>query len=263
VSVGRILFLSSSSALCALTVLVLVDPGLPLWPVGAALVAYLGIILGGVFNPRLAMFAPVVCRAPGGRLEVVLTFDDGPSPRTTPSVLAELARHGARATFFVLGAKVARHPEIVKAILAGGHEIGVHGQKHDRLLSLRHPRRIAAEIDQARATVQSITGHKPSLFRPPIGHVSPRTAVAARQLALTLVGWSVRARDGLCRTTPATVVKRVTGGLQPGAIVLLHDASENEDFQPAGVEALPQILAEATRRGLACVTLSEALSRRA
>lgn len=243
--------------------LVLVYPGLPVGLIGAALVAYVGIILGGVLSPRLAMFAPVVCRVPGGHLEVVLTFDDGPSPRTTPSVLAELARHNARATFFVLGAKVERHPEIVQAIVAGGHELGVHGQQHDRLLSLRHPRRIAADIDRARAIVQAITGHRPSLFRPPIGHISPRTAVAARQLELTLVGWSVRARDGLRQTTPATVVKRVTDGLEPGAIVLLHDASENEDFQPAGVEALPQILAEATRRGLACVTLSEALSKRA
>jgi peptidoglycan-N-acetylglucosamine deacetylase len=263
VSVGRILFLSSSAGAAALTALALMSPMLPAWPIGAALVAYLAIILTGVLTPRLAMFAPVVSRGTSGRPEIALTFDDGPSPRTTPKVLAELARHDARATFFVLGAKVERHPEIVRAIVAAGHELGVHGQQHDRLLSLRHSRRIEAEIEQARMTVQALTGRKPILFRPPVGHVSPRTAVASRKLGLTLVGWSIRARDGLRQTTAASVVKRVTAGLRPGAIVLLHDASEDEQFEPAGVAALPELLAEAGRRGLACVTLSEALSKRA
>jgi peptidoglycan/xylan/chitin deacetylase (PgdA/CDA1 family) len=263
VSVGRILFLSSSAGAAGLTVLALSSPDLPAWPIGAALLTYLAIIVTGVLTPRLAMFAPVLSRATSGRAEIALTFDDGPSPRTTPKVLAELARHGARATFFVLGAKVEQHPELLKAIAAAGHEIGVHGQRHDRLLSIRHPRRIQAEIEQARTTVEALTGSKPILFRPPVGHVSPRTAVATRRLALTLVGWSVRARDGLRQTTAASVVRRVSDGLRPGAIVLLHDASEDEQFEPAGVAALPELLTEAGRRGLACVTLSEALSRRA
>lgn len=262
-SLGRILFLSSSIGAGALTGLVLLSPSLPAWPIGAALIAYVAVILTGVLNPRLAMFAPVVSRGTSGRSEIALTFDDGPSPRTTPKILAELARHDARATFFVLGAKVERHPEILKAIAAAGHEIGVHGQEHDRLLSLRHPRRIEAEIEQVRTIVESITGRRPHLFRPPVGHVSPRTAVASRALGLTLVGWSIRARDGLRQTTAASVVRRVAAGLHPGAIVLLHDASEDEQFEPAGVAALPELLAEAARRGLACVTLSEAMSKRA
>lgn len=244
-----------------LTALGLAFPTLPVWPLGAALIAHLTIVLLGVLNPRLSMFASVVCSAASGRLEIALTFDDGPSPQTTPKVLAELARHDARATFFVLGDKAARHPELLRAITAAGHEIGVHGWAHDRLLSVRHPRRIMAEIDRARSVIHTITGFRPQLFRPPVGHVSPRTAVASRDLGLTLVGWSVRARDGLEHTTTSDVVKRVTGGLRPGAIVLLHDASEHERFEPAGVAALSEILGEATRRGLACVTLSEALSK--
>lgn len=261
-SVGRLLFFSSSGAACVLTALVLTFPSLPVWFLVAALVAHLTIVLLGVLSPRLSMFAKVVCSATSGRPEIALTFDDGPSPRTTPKVLAELARHDARATFFVLGDKAARQPELLRAIASAGHEIGVHGWAHDRLLSLRHPRRIMAEIDRARAVIHTITGFRPQLFRPPVGHVSPRTAAASRDLGLTLVGWSVRARDGLRHTTPADVVKRVTGGLRRGAILLLHDASEHEQFEPAGVAALSEILGEANRRGLACVTLSEALSKR-
>lgn len=260
-SVGKAIFLSSSIGASALGVMGIVSSSLPVWFVAAALLAYGAVILTGVLTPRLAMFAPVVCRGTSGRPEIVLTFDDGPSPLTTPRVLAELARCGARATFFVLGAKVERHPEILQAIVAAGHEIGIHGHAHDRMLSIRHPRRIEAELHRAGTVVASITGRTPHLFRPPVGHVSPRTAVACRQLGLTLVGWSVRALDGLRRTTAASVVERVTRGLSPGAIVLLHDASENEQFEPAGVAALPGILAEAARRGLACVTLSEALSK--
>jgi peptidoglycan/xylan/chitin deacetylase (PgdA/CDA1 family) len=128
------------------------------------------------------------------------------------------------------------------------------------MLSIRHPNRIVAELEHAKSIVKAITGQDPHLFRPPVGHVSPRTAVAARRLGLTLVGWNVRARDGLRGATVAAVLRRVVAGLAPGAIVLVHDASEHEQFEPAGVGALPQILAEAGRRGLACVTVSEALA---
>lgn len=240
--------------------MVLVSPNLPAWPTAAALAGYTTIILTGVMTPQLGMFAPVLCRTKSGRAEIALTFDDGPSPGSTPKVLAELARHDARATFFVLGEKVEQHPEILQAIHAAGHEIGLHGQQHDRLLSIRHPRRIASQLAQVQSLVQSVTGCTPHLFRPPVGHVSPRTAVAARRLGLTLVGWSVRGRDGLRRATAAAVATRVKRGLAPGSIVLLHDASEREQFEPAGVAALSEILAETSRRGLACVTLTEALS---
>jgi peptidoglycan/xylan/chitin deacetylase (PgdA/CDA1 family) len=259
-SLGRILFLSSSVALFVLSALALLYPAVALWPVLAAAAAYLGVILIGVMTPRLAMFAPVVCRAPSGRPEIALTFDDGPSPASTPKVLAELARHNARATFFVLGAKAEKHAEVLRAIAAAGHEIGLHGHEHDRFLSLRSPRRIEGELRRARSVVESLTGQVPRLFRPPIGHVSPRTAVAARRLDLALIGWNVRACDGLAGTTAAKVLRRVVAGLLPGAIVLLHDASEREQHEPASLAVLPQILAEAARRGLACVTVSQALS---
>jgi peptidoglycan-N-acetylglucosamine deacetylase len=257
-SLGRRLLLSSSAALCALAVGPML--GLTVWTLAVGLGLYLALLLAGVMNPRLAMFAPIVCHGDRRRPHVALTFDDGPSPLSTPKVLAELARHNVRATFFVLGEKAQRSPELLRSIHAAGHEIGLHGQAHDRLFSLRHPSRIVAELARAQSIVQAVTGQTPRLFRPPVGHVSPRTAVAARRLGLTIVGWNVRARDGLRSTTPASVVRRVVAGLAPGAIVLLHDASEHEQYQPAGALALPEILAEISRRGLACVTVSQALS---
>jgi len=231
------------------------------WVLAVALALYLAIVVAGVLNPRLSMFAAIVSRAVGNRPEIALTFDDGPSPLSTPKVLAELARHNARATFFVLGAKAEEHPDVLRAIHQAGHEIGLHGYQHDRLLSLRHPKRIVADLERGLSFIQTTTGRTPRLFRPPVGHTSPRTAEAARRLGLVIVGWSVRARDGLAGTTAAAVVRRVTSRLVPGAIVLLHDASERDRYEPAGVAALPQILLEVSKQGLVCVTVSEALSR--
>ncbi len=254
---GRGLLGAGTLVVASLTTVLLVT-GIVIPPTVSAIVVlgYAGIALAGVLFPRLAMFAPVVARLPGRRREIALTFDDGPDPTTTPMVLATLARFQARATFFVLGEKARAAPEVVRAIAAAGHAIGVHGDRHDRLLALRSPRRIREEIERAQAAVAQITGQTPRLFRPPVGLISPRTALAAKRLALVLLGWSVRGRDGLARAHPVAVERRVTRALRPGAIVLLHDAAERGGRVPAGVAALPAILAYAARAQLTCVPLS-------
>jgi peptidoglycan/xylan/chitin deacetylase (PgdA/CDA1 family) len=253
-SAGRSLFLVSTLVLVATAAVlaVLGARGLVLIALGG----YAVVLLAGVMIPQLAMFAPVILRLDSTHQEIALTFDDGPRPASTREVLATLARFDARATFFVLGEKVRAAPDVLREIADAGHEIGIHGDWHDRLLSLRNPRRIIADIERARDAVAAVIGKRPTLFRPPLGHVSPRTAVAAKRLGLTLVGWSVRSRDGLAGATADTVQRRVTAGLYPGAIILLHDAAERGEREPAGVAALPGILAEATRRGLRCVTIS-------
>jgi peptidoglycan/xylan/chitin deacetylase (PgdA/CDA1 family) len=163
------------------------------------------------------------------------------------------------ATFFVLGEKVRAAPEVLRAMAAAGHEIGTHGETHDRRLSLRSPDAIVAEIERSLRAVAAATGVRPSFFRPPMGHVSPRTAAAARRLGLKLVLWSVRARDGRASTTAEQATRRIIAGLRPGAIVLMHDAAERGDRVPVAATALPAILQETARRGLQCVTLSQLL----
>jgi Predicted xylanase/chitin deacetylase len=255
-SAGRILFFVSTLLLAA-TPAVLPVFGEPAIGLGlTVLCAYLVVLVAGVMSPQLAMFAPVVLGTDITRKEVALTFDDGPSPASTREVLATLARFDARATFFVLGERARAAPDVLRDIADAGHEIGIHGDGHDRLLSLRHPNRIVADIERAQAAVEAVTGKRPSLLRPPLGHISPRTAVAARRLGLTLVGWSVRGRDGFAGATSEAVCRRVIAGLTPGAIVLLHDAAERGEHAPSGVAALPGILEEAARRGLRCVSIS-------
>ena len=254
--------MSAGRSLFWVSTLVLVTAAAVLAVLGArwlgliALVGYAGVLLAGVMIPHLAMFAPVVLHLDRTRQEIALTFDDGPGSASTREVLAILARFEARATFFVLGEKVRHAPDVLREIAEAGHEIGIHGDWHDRLLSLRTPERIVADIERARDAVAAVIGRRPRLFRPPLGHVSPRTAVAVKRLGLTLVGWSVRARDGLAGATAESVQRRVAAGLLPGAIILLHDAAECGERVPAGVAALPGILAEAARRGLRSVPIS-------
>jgi peptidoglycan/xylan/chitin deacetylase (PgdA/CDA1 family) len=187
---------------------------------------------------------------------VALTFDDGPHPESTRRVLEVLAATRHRATFFVLGEKARRHPEVVREIHRAGHTLGIHGEVHDRLHSFRDARRVAREIAAAQAAVEACTGVRPEWFRPPLGHTSPSTMRGIRSAGVRLVGWSARGYDGLARRDARAVVRRIEAGLEEGAVVLLHDAAEHDDFEPAGVAALPEILALLDARGLTSVGLS-------
>jgi peptidoglycan/xylan/chitin deacetylase (PgdA/CDA1 family) len=213
----------------------------------------------GVVFPSLEIYGHVVFRGPAGRARIALTFDDGPHPVTTRRVLEALASTRHRATFFVLGEKVRRHPDVVREIHAAGHSLGIHGDRHDRLLSFRMPRSIRDEIGRARDAVEAATGTRPRFFRPPLGHTSLTTFLGARRAGVTLVGWSARGYDGIRRRSPEALVKRLGRSLTDGAIVMLHDAAEHDDFEPASVPALPRLLALLDERGLASVGLDALL----
>jgi peptidoglycan/xylan/chitin deacetylase (PgdA/CDA1 family) len=258
---GRMLLILFTSASLALAI-VLALAGLPLLFLAIAVpLIYVVSLVVGVMVPQLQMFAYSRSRAFSGRAEIALTFDDGPDPSTTPSILSILAAAGERATFFVLGAKAREAPQVLRAIAAAGHEIGIHGHTHDRFLSVRRPASIVDSVARAQAAVEAVTGHRPTLFRPPLGHVSPRTAKAAEAARLTLVAWSVRSRDGRASTSAEEVARRVLTHLRPGDIVLMHDAAEHGNRAPASIAALPGILEEIRRRGLRCVTVSRLLER--
>jgi peptidoglycan/xylan/chitin deacetylase (PgdA/CDA1 family) len=227
-------------------------------PVAVALSAlggYAALIGCGVAFLRLGMFVDVVWRGPREARGVALTFDDGPSPEHTPRVLDLLDEAGVKATFFVIGNKALAHPEIVRDIAARGHALGIHSMIHDRLLTLRSPRTVEDDLQASIAAVEGITGVRPTLFRPPVGLTSPRISRALEWFDLVVVGWSVRGLDGLAGARPERVAERVVPALKDGAIVLLHDCAERDDFRPASLAALPRILAAMASRDLPGVTL--------
>jgi peptidoglycan/xylan/chitin deacetylase (PgdA/CDA1 family) len=233
---------------------VLVGPP-PVWAAALALTLYLAALMAGVLSLRLREYVDAQLTAPAGKSGVALTFDDGPDPETTPRVLDALDAAGAKATFFVIGRKAERHPELVREILRRGHDVGLHSYAHDRLFAMRGPRRWRKDLKRGIRALEGITGARPRLFRPPIGHTNPHVAGVLRELGLRVVGWSLSARDGVAGSA-SRVAERVLGRVRDGDIVLLHDASERGDRTPAGVDALPAILRGLEQRGVALVALS-------
>jgi len=227
-------------------------PPLP-WAI-AAFVAYVVLVLLGVFWLRLRVFADALVRGPKGARGVVLTFDDGPDPKWTPRVLDALDAAGAKATFFVIRRKVEAHPDVAREIVKRGHAIGLHSYAHDRLFSLRSERRVLEDLERGIAAIDRAVGVRPFLFRPPIGHTNPIIARAADALDLTIVGWSVSGRDGV-RADAARVAALVKRGVRDGAIVLLHDAAERGDREPVAARALPEILRAIDAENLRVVPL--------
>jgi peptidoglycan/xylan/chitin deacetylase (PgdA/CDA1 family) len=256
----RLTFLGSAMGIGALALHAAADGEPVLAVIGGLSLGWGALATTGVVFPSLEIYGHVVFRGPPGGARVALTFDDGPHPVTTRRVLEALAPTRHRATFFVLGEKARRHPDVVREIHAGGHTFGIHGDCHDRFHSFRMPRSVRDGIGRASDAVEAATGVRPRFFRPPLGHTSLTTVQGARRAGVTLVGWSSRGYDGIRRRSPDAVVKRIRRTLTDGAIVMLHDASEHDDFEPASVRALPRLMALLDERGLASVGLDALLA---
>ena len=216
-------------------------------------VGYTAVFMAGVLFIRLRMFADALVRGPSDARGVALTFDDGPHEVHTRKVLEHLDDAKVKATFFVIGKKAEQMPELVREILARGHTVGLHSYAHERLFSLRSARAVKADLERGIAVLERVTGSRPELFRPPIGHTTPAIARVADELDLAVVGWSVSGIDGFAGAIPDLVEARVRAGLHHGAIVALHDAPERGEHQPAGVKALPHILKAIDALGLPVV----------
>lgn len=154
---------------------------------------------------------------------VALTFDDGPDPVSTPLILEELDRLGWRATFFMLGCMVERHPSVAAAVANAGHEVAVHGFTHGSHL-VRRRADLVDDVARATDAVALATGEDPRWFRPPYGNMALGTLAASRRAGLQTVLWTAWGRDWRAEATPQTVVADVQRQLQPGATVLLHDS---------------------------------------
>ena len=226
----------------------------------AALAAVAGAAVAGTaaFVPGSPAFGRAITRGPRDRPRAALTFDDGPGP-TTPAVLDALAEAGARATFFVLGRQAERHPELVRRIVADGHQLANHGYDHGVLI-FRGAGHVEDQLRRAERAAEDAAGAgaMSRVFRAPHGFRGPATALGARRAGYRMAAWTCGVFD-TAEPGPAAIARRTARALDPGAIILLHDpdgwAPERPRQQTA--EALPEICRSARLRGLELVTLDE------
>jgi peptidoglycan/xylan/chitin deacetylase (PgdA/CDA1 family) len=235
------------------------------WPWSLAIIlATHAVIAIASLLPRSSLLGANLVRLPAAAIrrgEIAITIDDGPDSQVTPRILDILAAHRAKATFFCIGERAARHPELCRAIIAAGHHIENHGQRHRNYSSLFGPQGWLKEIGDAQKTLQLVTGRRPVFFRALAGLRNPFLDPILQRLGLRLASWTRRGYDTQT-SDAATVLRRLTNNLAAGDILLLHDGNAAKSAMGTSVilAVLPQLLDELTNRNLKSVTLSDALN---
>lgn len=157
---------------------------------------------------------------------IVLTFDDGPHPRTTPKVLEILKRRNIKAIFFVLGLQANKYPHLVKQIHDDGHEIGNHSYSHVNFTQVSREN-VEKEIARSNDLIEKITGIRPRYLRPPYGAVNRQVINIARENGLDIMLWTIDPKDWQNKNSAITLrnLEQQTGlnGRFRGGVVLLHD----------------------------------------
>ncbi|MGW0207177.1 polysaccharide deacetylase family protein [Streptomyces sp. NPDC003233] len=179
---------------------------------------------------------------------VALTFDDGPTRYTAP-ILGTLERRHAVATFFLIGPRALRYRNVVLREQRDGDAIGDHTVTHSRLTRLTLAR-VEYELNTAAAQIASVTGHRPTLFRPPFGALNDKVRSAAGAARLSVVMWNVSAKDWK-NHNPHLIEHRVLTLVRRGAIVVLHDRYATTP------PAVPTIVRTLQSRGYALVTVPQ------
>lgn len=205
--------------------------------------------VGRAFKFAVASMLPgmLLCKRRGGG--VALTFDDGPHPHNTPRILEGLARHNAKATFFLLGSEVTKYPGLVREIFAEGHQVANHGYSHNRPSEIG-TRAYLAEVVRTQHLLEDLTQSELRRdFRPPYGELTPAAFAALVVRGFRLVYWSIDSNDSIVKDTSALVSRVVSERVQCGDIVLFH-----EDYAHTAT-ALPKILQclEARQLGMTAI----------
>jgi peptidoglycan-N-acetylglucosamine deacetylase len=221
-----------------------------------------GSVTAAQWAPAAAAVLPAAARALGipTRLAsddaVLLTFDDGPHPEGTPAVLAALDQAGLPAVFFLSGEQAARYPGLVREIAAAGHELALHGYRHQTRRQWS-PGLLADDTRRALDALGTAAGTGPRLYRPPHGVFTLTGLRLIHTLGLVPLLWSKWGRDWEHRASAATIARNVTRTLQAGDVLLLHDADHYgapESWRKT-VAALPAISERITAVGLRAGTI--------
>ncbi len=247
----------TSSLLFVLSMLMIALSGLfiniAMWSFLIPIFIYLLLLIHGTISISTEFFMPVICNGPDDHNGVSITFDDGPSPETTPRILDILKENEVKAAFFCIGEKVAENPEIMKRIVAEGHIIGNHSYSHHFFFDLLSHDNMVREIRNTNKAIEKIGGKKIHLFRPPYGVTTPILAKAVKKTKMTSVGWSLRSFD-TTTNDPVKLINYIDKKLKAGDVILLHDTRE------VTVEALQAIIDKIDDREFAILPVDQLLN---
>jgi peptidoglycan/xylan/chitin deacetylase (PgdA/CDA1 family) len=212
---------------------------------------HLAIASAGLL-PRCRLLGPNMTKLPSaftGTDLMALTFDDGPDPMLTPQVLDLLDQTNQKATFFCVGSRVDRFPDLAAEIRRRGHGLENHSYNHPSSFALRGPSAMLKQVALAQDSIERVTGHRPTLFRAPAGIRNIWLNCVLAEMKLSLVSWTRRGFDAVTRDSERVSARLIRKGLRDREIILLHDTV------PLVLDVLPRLLENMDKRKLRSVAL--------
>ena len=191
-------------------------------------------------------------------LKIALTFDDGPDPIYTPQVLDVLEEYDVPATFFLLGERVEKYPNITRRIINEGHTIGNHSWSHPDLTTL-NDRQLSKEIFNTEQKIEETVNKETALLRPPYGFVSSQLITKLKRMDYKVIHWSLDSLDWQAKKKEEVLNKTIPY-LNRGAIILFHSAGGKGQSLIPTIKALPIIIEKLQTHNIELVTVDELLS---
>ena len=191
--------------------------------ISAGVLATAGAAAYQAMAPSAQWYGATFVSGPRGSKRIALTYDDGPNDPHTYRLLEVLEKHGARATFFLIGRYVQQRPEIVREVVKAGHAVGNHTFTHPNL-AVTSVIQNRLQMEECHRAILEATGEAPRLFRPPFGGRRPATLKIARSIGLEPIMWNVTSYDW--QVPPAEkIVKTCVRQMRGGDVILMHDGS--------------------------------------
>ncbi|NOU73543.1 polysaccharide deacetylase family protein [Paenibacillus sp. LMG 31458] len=197
---------------------------------------------------------------------IAFTFDDGPDPYYTPKLLDLLKERKVKATFFVLGSKAEKYPELIQLMYREGHQIGIHNYTHTSNWILSPWTSKREQADRTADIVERITGERPIFYRPPWGLLNLGDLLLMRK-SYRIALWSVIVGDWKLSVSAEKMKRALLKRIKPGSIVVLHDSGDtlgaDEEAPRHMIAVLKEVLEEIQMKGLKCLRTDELLGKEA
>lgn len=220
-------------------------------------IAWLTLTIIGSFHIRWNYFLKSIHKnSEINNNTVAITFDDGPNAKYTERALHLLEKYKAKATFFMIGKHILKHPELLNVIITKGHTIGNHSYCHSNDYGFKSTKAVVEDIEKNQLIIQEITNLNLKFFRPPFGVTNPNIAKAIKKLNLLCFGWTVRSFDTTDKVVERIIIDMTTK-IKPGDIILLHDTSEKS------LRILEELLIFLEKNNLKSVTLDKLFNYKA